>query len=973
MIKNKCLSSALAPITTAGVLLALALGGNVQAQTPAANPPPQSPTTGTGIENQGQLQTVTVTGYIVPRVGEGTQPVTTIDSTFIEQQGDQSISDVIQKLPQTVGAFTPVVNAGASFSPAGSAANLYGVGFNSTLTLIDGFRQTLAPFPQNGFQPFIDLNTIPIAAIDRVEVLKTGASSIYGSDAIAGVINIIFKDDYNGVDIKYHWGISQRGDYEEDHVSLVAGISQKLWSDDSKLSILATFDYDDTSPILAVDRAYSSNVDHALLSPQYSDLRSARTPAGNFIGLNTGNLYALLPGTAGPIVTPANFSINNAFNLYNTVPGVELIPREQRIGTLDKITFQPFKYLQIYDEFLYQHQDEFANFTATPITNTDNVIVPATNPFNPFGEPLEWFGRLLNLGQRKVETTIDTYRNVGGIRLINLPQNWFVDASFLYAESDATMTNFNNALDSRLNEALSGTLPGFTGQFLNPFIDTNLSPNQAFINAIRDTAHTEARTNLVQWTIRTGGDLFYIPAGAITAGGGLEYRSDDYIEINDPQYIAGNITASGFKENASGKDYVKSFYGQLTIPFLGGQWSWPGARLLEVELSGRYDDYSSFGEAYKPKITVRYKPFDDLTLRFAYSESFRAPSVQELFTGPLEAFNFVVDPVTHTQPEVGLITVGNPHLKPETGYSYFADVVWSPGSADPEHSWWGWANGFTAYVDWVQITKHNVIAAINPQFVVNNPNEFPGFVHRDASGTITTVDDPLENLGALLVDTIDFGASYATKEYNWGKLAAEVDASWFYYSSEQLVPNGPVFNITDSFNINGTGGPDFKLVGTLFYSKTLFGTDTFKTGFTVNYLDSEHDGNGSDFQSLGLTIPQLVAETGFTQTHVVGYWLTFDWQISYEFGKPEIVTPETPKPGYNKEGKKVIGEKAVAPAPEARTGGIRTWLAGTKLTFGINNIFDTRPPFSDALTEGFDTAVTTPIQRYFYFEIEKKF
>jgi outer membrane receptor protein involved in Fe transport len=117
----------------------------------------------------------------------------------------------------------------------------------------------------------------------------------------------------------------------------------------------------------------------------------------------------------------------------------------------------------------------------------------------------------------------------------------------------------------------------------------------------------------------------------------------------------------------------------------------------------------------------------------------------------------------------------------------------------------------------------------------------------------------------------------------------------------------------------------------------------------------------------------LVAQTGFTQTHVVGYWLTFDWQISYEFGKPEIVTPETPKPGYDKEGKKIVGEKAIAPTPESRGGGIRTWLAGTKLTFGINNIFDTRPPFSDALTEGFDTAVTTPIQRYFYVEIEKKF
>ena len=759
------------------------------------------------------------------------------------------MSDVIQKLPQNTGAFTQMVNAGASFSPGGSTANLYGVGFSSTLVLIDGFRLTNGPFPQNGFEPFVDLNTIPLSAVDRIEILKDGASSIYGSDAIAGVINVLMKDEYNGVDIRYHYGISQRGDYEEDHVQLTAGISQKLWSDDSKLSIVASFDYDETSPILAIDRPYSSNVNHSLLSPQYSDLQSARTPAGNFIGLNTGNLYAVVPGSSGVF-----FPTNSTENVYNTVPGVELIPREQRIGTYEKITFQPYKYVQLYDDFLYQRQDEFANFTASPITNTDNVIVPTNNPFNPFGEPLEWFGRLLNLGQRKVESVINTYRNVGGIRLINLPNNFFLDASFLYSESDATMTNYNDTLDSRLNEALSGTLPGFTGQFLNPFIDTNLNPNQQFMNALRYTANTEASTNLVQWTVRAGGDLFYLPSGAFTVGGGLEYRSDNYLERNDPNYIIGNITASGFKQNAVGNDYVKSAYGQLIIPIFGGQWSWPGMRLLEVDLSERYDSYSSFGDAAKPKISIRYKPFDDLTFRASYSESFRAPSVEELFTGPLEAFGFVVDPVTQTQPEVGIVTVGNPKLKPETGYSYYAGVVWSPGSADPEHSPWGWANGFTAYADWTQIQKNSLIGQIPVQDVVDNPTEFPGFVHRDSQGVITTVDDPLVNLGNLLVDVVDFGASYATKEYSWGKLTGELDASWIYYSSEQLVANAPVFNITDSF-----ATPDFKMVASIFYSKTVFGVDTFKTGLTLNYVDSEHDGNGSDFQSEGLTIPQLVA------------------------------------------------------------------------------------------------------------------
>jgi len=967
---------ALRAVVVAAVALTIA-GTNAIAQTAEPSPAANSPAVGSGVENQGQLQTVTVTGYIVPRIGEGTQPVATIDQTFIENQGDQTVSEVIQRLPQNQGSFTPIVNAGASFSPGASSASLYGLGFNTTLVLIDGYRQTLFPFPQGGFIPFVDLNTIPLAAVDRIEVLKDGASSIYGSDAIAGVINVVLKDGYNGADIKYHFGISQRGDYEEDHISLTAGISQKLWNDDSKLSILTTFDFDETSPIDAIDRPYSSNIDHALLGPDLTDFRSVRAPAGNFIGQNTGNVYALIPGTAGPNVTPGNFVITNVnspfFNLYTPVPGEQLIAREQRIATYDKITFQPFKYLQLYDDFLYERTEENSSFTALPISNTDNIVVPANNPFNPFGEPLDWFGRMLQLGPRKEQAIINTYRNIGGIRLFNLPNNWFADASFLYAESDGTRHDFNYTLDSRLNEALSGTLSGFVGQYFNPFVDSGLNPNQQFINALRYNPRFSARTDLTQWSIRLGGDVFYLPSGALTVGGGAEYRSESFIYIQDPNDNTHNVTGVGTQQNSQGKDYVKSIYGQIIIPILGGQWSWPGARVLEVDISERYDDYSSFGSAAKPKFSVRYKPFDDLTLRASYSESFRAPSLPELFSGATSGFITVIDPKLpppNNAFDVQVEGLGNPHLKPETGYSYYTGAVWSPGSADPEHSPFGWLNGFTAYVDWTEISRRNVIAEPAAQFVVNNPSAFPGDVIRGPGNIIETVFTPFSNLGAVRVDAIDFGASYASKEYGWGKVTVEVDASYLYHVSEQDVPGGLVNNVTDSLGGSIYTGPDFKLTASTFYSKTLFGIDTFKTGLTLNYIDSEHDVN--DFRALGLTLQQFVAAFGFPQVHTVGNWLTFDWQISYEFGKPETVTPEMPKPGYNKEGKRMVGEKAVAPLPEGSNKGIRFWLANTKLTFGINNIFDTRPPFEDA-TVGFDTANGTPFQRYFYVEIEKKF
>jgi iron complex outermembrane receptor protein len=934
----------------------------------------QAPATPTTLPNQGggELQTITVTGYIAPRVGDGTQPVHTLNQDFIQKQGDQTVTDVLQKLPQNVGSFTPIVNAGASFSPGGSEVNLYGLGFGTTLVLIDGYRQTLFPYPQNGFEPFVDLNTIPLAAVDRIEILKDGASSLYGSDAIAGVVNIILKDEYNGADISYHFGISQRDDYVENHVQLVAGISQKLWNDDSKLSIIATFDYDETTPIDAQDRWYANNVNETKYGNTFTDKRSSRTPAGNFFGLTTGNSYALIPGTLGPIVTPADFVINGALNRYQTIPGVQIIPREQRFATYDKITFQPLKYVQVYDEFIYEHTKENSSFTALPVTETDNVTVPAGNPFNPFGEDLQWRGRLLQLGQRKGEVEVDTYRNLAGVRLIQLPQNWYVDASFLYAESDAEQTNSNFSLNSRINEALSGTLPGFVGQFYNPFIDANAHPNSQFINALRYNAHSIARTDLTQWSIRGGGDLFYLCSGPVTVGGGAEYRSESYISVLDPNYNSHNLTSFGESSNAAGKYYVKSVYGQIIIPILGEKWSWPGARALEVDISERYDDYSSFGSAAKPKFAIRYKPFDDLTFRASYAESFRAPSLPELFSGTITGFQFVADPVLGTVYQVQQLGSGNTHLHPETGYSYYVGAVWTPGAADPEHSWWGWANGFTAYVDWIEISRRNVISEPSIQFVVNNETSNPSQVIRGTGGAIVTVLTPFENLGAERVDAVDFGASYVTKEFSWGKLDLEVNASYLYHVSEQDQPGGQVFDVTDSLGGSIYTGPDFRMVASAFYSKTVFGCDTFRTGLTFNYLDSEHDVN--DPRAFGLTLQQFVAATGLPNAHVVGNWTTFDWQISYEVGKFAEIVPETPKPGYDKEGKRLVGEKAISPKPEGCNEGWRRWLGGTKLTFGINNIFDTRPPFADDNnTVGFDTAHTTPFQRYFYVEVEKKF
>jgi hypothetical protein len=188
------------------------------------------------------------------------------------------------------------------------------------------------------------------------------------------------------------------------------------------------------------------------------------------------------------------------------------------------------------------------------------------------------------------------------------------------------------------------------------------------------------------------------------------------------------------------------------------------------------------------------------------------------------------------------------------------------------------------------------------------------------------------------------------------------------------LPVTPSVQGLQSADAFGVSGPDFKLVASLFYSKHVFGNDNFRTGFTLNYIDSQVDGLTNFKGSLPAADAGLFPP-GSNYQHLVGDWTTVDWQISYELGAPPEVTPESPRPGYDKDGKRILGEKAISPKSEGARWNWRTILANTTLTFGTNNIADTRPPLSSDsfYFQGYDTQSATPIQRYFYVQVEKKF
>jgi iron complex outermembrane recepter protein len=988
MIKNRYLRM----VVVATALQSVALFGlalSTQAQTPSG-----TAAAGENPSGAGELQQVTVTGYLVPHIGVGPQSVTTYDQDAIQKTGYQTLTDVLQALPEATGNFNPGVTTGFGFSPGGASIALKGLPPNDTLVLVDGLRMPSYPFPQVSIQAtinYVDINSIPTGAIDRIDFLNDGGSATYGTDAVAGVVNFITKDQYNGADIYNYYGNSQRGDFEVYHGEFTSGFTQKF-SDTSNVSIVGVFDYYTQSPVMAVDRANTQQDLGLTLSFKYPNKGAFPSPTGQFVDSVTGAFLQTKQGFNGVAPTAANFS-TTPFNQYSLL-GLQVYPREDRLGGLVKINYNVTDWLKLYDSFLISRTEESSSFGPNqgiyPPPFNAGVIVPANNPFNPFGHPLQVLDLALNeFGVLKTDTTITTFREVVGAT-IQLPHGWFIDSNFLYGESDGTTTQKNMFTFNGMNEALAGTLPGNVGQFFNPFSDQLVAgPNRAFYGNknLVGSIWEDIRSDIMQFHTVAGGTLYEAPSGPLTVAGGFEYRSEDYIVNEDPNSKSGNLTAiqNPVTENpTNARRYIWSIFGEVDVPILGGQWSWPGLRSLQLTISERQDYYSDFGSTAKPKFALLYKPFNDFTVQASYSESFVAPSLPELFTAALPAETGIVDP---KNPAAGVLTVlnsttGNPNLKPENAYMYYVRGVWSPGSSDPDHSWWGWANGFSAYFDWWQLDQHNVVGTLTPQNVVDIGNGVlpgNGFV-RGPSGLISSVFNTYENLGDSRSEGIEFGFTYNSKEYNWGKIELSYDASYLYWNSVKTVqglnPNGSffsrVFNETDLAN---STGPDLKMTASAFYSKTLFGIDTFRTGVTLYYVGSELDFNNT----ANGTNPKANATLDFPGfIHTIGTWTTLNWQISYRFGQPTEITPETPKPGYDKEGKKMVGEKAIAPAPEGSRWGWRNLVANTTITFGINNIFDTAPPLSVDNVPGFggnfDTGSGTNFyQRYFWFSIDKKF
>ena len=971
------------------------------------------------------IEEVIVTGSNIPTSEEvGPNPVDTYRREDIIRLGVRSATDLIQKLPAATGS---AINENNVASGDGRVEiNLRGILAKETLVLQDGRR--LAPVGFAG--DTVDLNTIPLGLIDHIDVLKDGASAIYGADAVSGVFNVWLIHKFRGLELYAGYGNTNLGfanDAGEERGYLLAGTG------DDKTDIVVYAEFYNRAALYSRDVDLSSDADFTRFGG--IDNRSLNA-AGRVAFIPAGFPFVYQPNLNGGALTPTPHAYPNVasdpqyvpifflpreqqlFNFADLTPAVPAVDREYLYGSLDrKICGQ---YLELFVDFKYvrtfwdapQAPTPFAPDVWTDATHPFGISkfgisVPIQNPFNPFTVPdytspggsdprfpqsqssaappstqftTNVFYRGLEAGLRSDKITTNNYEFTGGLKgnlgeFGDYLKTWNWETGFRYS-ADSREQLLGGVVDTNaLRQALLDTDPATA---FNPF---GLNQNsRAVIDKIFNTTQRLGTTSLTLEDLKLFGDLFNLPAGPISFAVGGEHRAEHASDQPDALTSSGDTLGGTSFVSTRGSRDVWSIYWEIRVPVTSPAWNLPGLHSLELDYQERFDDFSDFGGTERPKFSVRWQPIDSaLTIRATYSEAFHAPTLSDLFRGvEVGLANPVSDPrSTATAEAVAEHLSGNPNLQPETAYEWTYGAVVTPGK------WWSPLQGLTLQADFYHIDLRAVTVRLDPQYLVNHEDEFPGQVIRgpstgpdDPFGPIVLLLLPEQNLGRIIQEGWDYEMAYSFETSrlghgDWGKLTATFNGTYIDRVTLQAVVGGPEKSVVGKFGggfLGQMAGGSFthnRWYASLFYDgpagSALGGLDT---GVTAHYIGQYWD--IKDFTIDG-------------QERKIREWVTLDWILNYTFNfAPPAAQNEVP--GYAKDGGKntkvTEGKENVMPVSTAEYSacGWRAWLNGTTVTLGINNVFDLAPPFVAAANEnGYDESTANIKGRTWYVALKKRF
>lgn len=782
---------------------------------------------------------ITVTGSrIVRRDATAVGPLTTLTSADIAVAAPTSAGDLLQAMPSVGVSLNSNGTQGTSFGV--SSINLRYLGSaegsgNRTLVLVDGKRWVNA-VGGRGFRDFVDLNTIPLGIIDRVEVLKDGASAIYGADAIAGVVNIHTKRRLDGFDANVRVGTTTRGDNE--NYSGYLNFGRRF----DRGSLLLSASYNDTRPILTSDRSLTARALTPLTAPPTSPQGLYVLPglASNaYFGTSAtfGNSAAnAIARNAGVTTIGAGAAADDSFHVarlpgddYNTMAqGIYATGPSKRLGLFGRAEYELSDNVTARFEALYNYRRSSQLFAPFPldIRGSNGFRISADQAFNPFGtangvpvaNALAFSGSTfriqrvpIEVGNRDNVQTVRTWRIGAGLEgSLDLAGEWRWDAFFSWSRNTADFDALNQInLESVYRGLHSPALCTASPGCVPLDIFGTITPQMA--DYIRYNAHDENGASQYDFTVNLSRDLIDLPAGPIGFAMGYEYRKESAFDRPDlfaatPSAIlplvggvAQNPTSAQSRDATSGAYDLHEGYAEINVPLLADK---PLFHSLDIDAAARYSHYSTVGGKLTTKVGIAWRPIEDILVRSTYSQGFRAPSILELYQGARQTNFQGIDPcngggaglsgcsgvpATYNQSQfnAGLIAglvAGNEKLKPETATTWSAGLALTPGK-------------FTITADWFQINVKDAIAAQTATQILTacaNTGNFCDLVSRAATGEITQLRQAVVNLNRIEVSGVDATVRYRTG-LGAGSIEASVDVSYLdTFKTFVPQPNGTV-------------------------------------------------------------------------------------------------------------------------------------------------------------------------------------
>ena len=830
-----------------------------QAQTPdAAAAQPATVEQGSdATQKKFVLEEVVVTGTHL-KTDKTASPMTVITKEDIKKQGLSTVDDIVRSLPQnysTINAGSTLDNALNPIGAQGQAsADLRGLGSQNTLILVNGRRRAASSTFGDGT---VNLNTIPVSAIERVEVITDGASAIYGSDAVAGVINFILKKNYEGAETHVRQELGSNGG---DAVSA----DQSLGLSWSSGNITMGGRYARSNPVLS-NRAGLTTENFSARGG--SDLRTTYLgQPGVVLDPMTGAVVGSLPagdsgntGIAGKL-SPANTVAYDAARYP-----FDVVSRRTTLSFDVNAEQSLSEWARAYAEVSYANNTSHASAGA-PLA--PYVTVPTTNHYNDSGAPVlvnyvfgqEYLDGLVGNSyasdQRSLAATLGWK--------ITLPRDWTADISGNHSREDASQMIV--MLDPAvLAERAAGidahgiALPA--SQQLNLFGNGSAQSAAALAGLMSSSipgTYTPSNISTTDSALLSAeGPLLSLPGGAVRLATGTEFRREKF------DYTGDSSRTGLYVDNPSRK--VAAVYGETNVPLLGEANRVAGIYALDLFAAARWERYSISGQfaglsapsrtqvfsQTSPKFGVSWYPWSPLKLRATYSHAFRAPALTDLFDASSGPYNFfgMVDP---RNPSAGVIypdvyNMGNPALRPETSDNLSAGLDWKPR---------GFLQGLSVALSYNKINFKNVInglgtiAAFTPELLFN----VPGVVERDAGGNISRINLGPVNIAGEHSQNVDFSTTYIANTPS-GDWVFGLNGTYALQLTESTVPGA-----TPLILVGTEAGPEkVKLRGSVGWSRAAYGLNLY-ANYSGHYLNNNFGGSG----------PQPVAS-----------YLTFDLTGSY--------------------------------------------------------------------------------------------